>query len=134
MGAVDHIGFSVRDLGASRRFFSEVLGFELVNGDPDYPAAFLDNGQAFITLWQIDEPDDAPEFDRKKYVGLHHIALDVDSFAALDNLHDQISRFPGARIEFAPEPAYGGPRKHMMVRDPSGLRIELGHTPPRPGK
>lgn len=32
-------------------------------------------------------------------------------------------------IELAPELAYGDPTKHMMIREPSGNRIEFAHTP-----
>ncbi|TPV94020.1 MAG: VOC family protein [Myxococcales bacterium FL481] len=126
---IDHIGFAVTDLDASRAFFVEVLGFRESGFDPDYPASFLSNDRAFVTLWRVEDPPNAVAFNRRQNVGLHHLALSVRSFDVLDALHHEIASFPGARIEFSPELAYGGPARHMMVRDPSGLRIELVHRP-----
>jgi lactoylglutathione lyase len=129
VAAVDHVGLAVKDLEASAAFFVEGLGYAVRGKDPSYPAAFLSNGRSLITLWQVAEPDSAVDFDRRQNVGLHHLALSVTSFEALDALHDRLAKMPGVRIEFAPELSYGGPAKHMMVYEPSGNRIELVHRP-----
>ncbi len=129
VAAVDHVGLVVKDLAASTAFFVDGLGYTVRGNDPSYPAAFLSNGHSLITLWQVEDPDAAIGFDRRKNVGLHHLALSVTSFDALDALHERLSKMPGVRIEFAPELSYGGPAKHMMVFEPSGNRIELVHRP-----
>lgn len=121
----DHVGLVVHDLEASKTFFTEVLGFRLVGSDADYPAHFLDNGKAFVTLWRAVDPKTAVRFDRKKNVGLHHMALAVDSEKSLHSLYQVASNFPGVIVEFAPELFYGGPSKHMMIYEPSGNRIEV---------
>lgn len=127
VGGLDHLGLTVPDLAASRAFFLEVLGFRVRGGDPSYPAWFLTNGSTTVTLWQADAG--AVPFDRRKNVGLHHLALSVDSFEALDALHRRIADWPGTTVDFAPELAYGGPAKHMMFREPGGNRVELIHRP-----
>ena len=129
MGGFDHVGLTVTDLQASTDFFTEVLGYQVVGGDDKYPAKFLTNGKAFITLWRATDPDKAVAFDRKNNVGLHHMALSVSSFEALDALYEKARKFPGVKVEFAPELAYGGPDKHMMIREPSGNRLEFVHRP-----
>ena len=121
----DHIGLVVRDLDASKTFFTDVLGFSLVGSDTDYPAHFLNNGEAFVTLWRASDPDTAIRFNRKNNVGLHHMALEVASEAALNRLHEIAKAFPGVVVEFPPEAFYGGPSRHMMIYEPSGNRIEL---------
>jgi len=63
--------------------------------------------------------------NRKKNVGLHHMALAVDSEKSLHSLYQVASNFPGVIVEFAPELFYGGPSKHMMIYEPSGNRIEV---------
>jgi lactoylglutathione lyase len=126
---VDHIGLTVVDLGASEAFFVDVLGFEQSGRNEDYPAVFLRNDAVTVTLWRAADPATAVHFDRRGNVGLHHLALSVDSFEALDRLHERISRAPGAKIEFAPEAFYGGPAPHMMIREPSGNRLEFIHRP-----
>lgn len=126
---LDHLGLAVLDLGASADFFINALGFELRGGDPDYPAKFLFNGHLFLTLWQVNDAESAVRFDRKNNVGLHHLALSVSSFEELDKLYEVASSWDGVVIEFSPELAYGGPDKHMMIREPSGNRLELVHRP-----
>ena len=121
----DHVGLVVRDLEASKTFFTDVLGFRLVGSDADYPAHFLDNGEAFVTLWRAADPTTALPFDRKKNIGLHHMALSAASEQALNSLYESAKEFPGVVIEFAPELFYGGPSMHMMIYEPSGNRIEV---------
>lgn len=127
VGGVDHVGLTVTDLAASERFFASELGFERVGADDAYPAVFLSNGAILVTLWRASEPDQALPFDRKQNVGLHHLAFSVESFAALDALHARLEHAPGVRIEFAPELLSGGPARHMMIREPSGNRLEFIH-------
>lgn len=129
VGGIDHVGLAVTKLGASEQFFTETLGFSFTRRDDDYPAVFLTNGHVIVTLWRVTDPSTAIPFDRKHNVGLHHLAFAVDSFAALDALHARLARAPGVRIEFAPEPLSGGPARHMMIREPSGNRLEFIHRP-----
>lgn len=127
----DHIGLTVTDLDLSTRFFVEALGWKKVGGDPSYPANFVSDGEMFLTLWQATDPQNAIRFDRKNNVGLHHLAITVPSFESLDTLYQRVKGFEGVVVEFAPELAYGGPGKHMMIREPSGNRLEFTHRPPK---
>ena len=125
----DHVGLTVQDLEASTKFFTEVLVWKKVGGDPKYPANFVTDGKMFLTLWAIQNKEEAVSFNRKTNVGLHHLAFAVDSFEVLEKIYQQAKVFPGVVIEFAPEPAYGGPAKHMILREPSGNRLEFKHSP-----
>jgi lactoylglutathione lyase len=127
----NHIGLTVNKLDLSTRFFVEALGWKQVGGDPSYPAKFVSDGNMFITLWQATDPATAVKFNRKNNVGLHHLAITVASFEALDTLYERVKAFEGVEIEFSPELAYGGPGKHMMIREPSGNRLEFTYRPPR---
>jgi len=131
-GDVDHVGLTVTDLDGSTIFFTDVLGFELLRRDEEYPATFVSNGEVMISLWRATDPNAATPFNRKTNVGLHHLALQVDSFESLDSMYEALKRADGVRIEFAPEPLRGGPAKHMMFREPSGNRLELIHRPATP--
>ena len=131
---INHLGLSVMNLDASTAFFTDVLGWQLDGTDPDYPAAFLTDGELFLTLWQVADPATAVAFDRRNNVGLHHLALTLPSNEALDALHETLKMVPGVIIEFAPELAYGGPSRHMMIREPSGNRLEFAYNPPREDK
>lgn len=122
--SLDHLGLSVKHLEKSADFFVEYLGFNIRGEDSKYPAKFLSNGFITLTLWQTTK-DKSIDFNRKTNVGLHHLALSVPSFEALDELYKKIKGVEGVVIEFAPESFYGGPSKHMMIREPSGNRIEF---------
>ena len=119
-----HIGLTIPDLDATRRFFVESLGFEQVGEVPVYPAVFLSDGSTMLTLWQAEDPASATPFDRRRNVGLHHFAMRVDA-EALDGLHERLSRLDDVEIEFAPEVLGGGPARHMMVYTPGGVRMEF---------
>ena len=122
---VNHVGLTVPDLAATRAFFLDTLGFSQIGEMPDYPAVFLTDGVSMITLWQAENPATAVPFDRKTGIGLHHLALAVESADALDSLHNTLKATAGVAIEFAPEPLTGFPAKHMMCAIPSGIRVEF---------
>ena len=130
VGGINHFGLTVTDLSASELFFTDVLGFELLGRDEDYPSVAVANDEILITLWRTSNPDSAIQFDRKQNVGLHHLAFNVGSFEELDSLHNVLRSTPGVIIEFSPEPLSGGPTRHMMIREPSGNRLEFIHNPP----
>lgn len=128
---MNHVGLTVSDLDKSFAFFTETLNWEDAGGYPDYPSKFVTDGEMFLTLWQVTDPANAIAFDRKNNVGLHHLALTVKSRDALDVLYERFLETEGVVIEFSPEPNGGGPTIHMMIREPSGNRLEFAYTPPR---
>lgn len=122
---INHLGLSVSKLDETAAFFIDVLGWQKAGEKPDYPAVFVSNGSLFLTLWQVKDPATAIPFNRRENVGLHHLAITVNSLDNLHTLHDRLKALPNVRIEFAPEHLGDGPTTHMMIRDPSGLRLEF---------
>ncbi len=122
---VHHVGLTVPRLGDAREFFVEGLGFEQVGEVPDYPAVFLSDGTTMITLWQAEDPTNAIPFDRRRVIGLHHLALRAADSAALEVLHGELAARDDVEIEFAPESLGGGPVQHMMCRIPGNIRLEV---------
>nr|WP_086939399.1 VOC family protein [Thaumasiovibrio occultus] len=122
---LNHLGLSVDNLEASKNFFVEVLGWQESGYDPSYPRTAVSDGKLRLTLWQVDTSLNGAQFDRKKNVGLHHLAIQVESESKLAELYQKIKAHPLCTIEFAPELLAGGPRQHMMFNEPSGLRLEL---------
>ena len=100
---VHHVGLTVSNLDVARRFFVDTLRFEQVGEVPDYPAVFLTDGGTMITLWQVEDPSTAIAFDRRRVIGLHHLALAVDGDAGLDNMCQQLKDHSEVNIEFEPE-------------------------------
>ena len=126
---IDHIGLTVRNLNDTRDFFIQCLGWTLVGERPTYPAAFVSDGHVMLTLWQVTNPDGHVEFDRKTNVGLHHLALRVGSEEALNESFARVSGWPGVVAEFAPENLGEGPKRHAMVYEPGGIRLEFDFDP-----
>ncbi|MGH0031645.1 MAG: VOC family protein [Myxococcota bacterium] len=122
---IHHVGLTVPRLAETRRFFVETLGYSQVGEVPDYPAAFLSDGRVMVTLWQAADPERARAFDRKQGIGLHHLALAVESEAELKALHERLAGTGGVEVEFAPEPLGDGPIQHMMCAIPGGIRVEF---------
>jgi catechol 2,3-dioxygenase-like lactoylglutathione lyase family enzyme len=115
----------VKDLALARHFFCDCLGWRVVGENQAYPAAFVSDGNAIVTLWQVEDPDKCVPFDRRRNIGLHHLALKVADRNALDALHERVAAWPGTMIEFAPERSGKGSKVHFMVREPGGTRIEF---------
>ena len=128
---MNHVGLTVSNLEKSFAFFTETLNWQDAGGYPDYPSKFVTDGEMFVTLWQVTDTANYTSFDRKNNVGLHHLAITVKSREALDILHQRFLDTDGVVIEFSPEPNGGGPTIHMMIREPSGNRLEFAYTPPR---
>ena len=126
---IDHLGLTVRNLNVTRDFFIECLGWSLVGERPNYPAAFVSDGHIMLTLWQVTNPNGPVEFDRKTNVGLHHLALRVGSEQALNEIFARVSQWPGVVAEFAPENLGEGPKRHTMVYEPGGIRLEFDFDP-----
>ena len=122
---VHHVGLTVPDLEPARRFFLEALHYRQLGEVPEYPAVFLSDGTTMITLWQAEDSKSAVPFDRKRVIGLHHLALTVENKVALKDLHHRLRGRDDVEIGFAPEPLGNGPTQHMMSLIPGGIRVEF---------
>ncbi|MDG2004098.1 MAG: VOC family protein [Novosphingobium sp.] len=121
-----HVGLAVPDIEVARSFFCEALGYKTIGGVPDYPAHFVSDGTTLITLWQVSEPASARAFDRKRNIGLHHLALTVADDDAIEVVYDRVRAWPGTSIEFAPVAlSEGSSVRHFICAIPGGVRIEF---------
>jgi len=126
---LSHLGLTVSKLDQSTDFFTQVLGWRIAGEKPAYPAKFVTDGKIFVTLWQVSDVTTAKAFDRKNNVGLHHLALAVSSKESLEKLFKRFQSADNVVIEFGPEYNGQGPTIHMMIREPSGNRIEFTYKP-----
>ncbi|MFK8021461.1 MAG: VOC family protein [Pseudomonadales bacterium] len=122
---INHLGLAVKDLQASRSFFTELLAWTESGYDASYPRTAVSDGKLRLTLWQVDQTGKVIDFNRRSNVGLHHLALELESEKKLHELHSRLRKFPGVVMEFAPELVGDGPRMHMMCNEPGGIRIEF---------
>lgn len=122
---INYLGLAVWDLEKSTSFFVDALGWEESGRDDRYARTAVSDGMDRLTLWQVDQSLEIGSFDRRKNVGLHHLALEVVSEDALNEVAVKMNEWPGVEIEFIPELLGEGPRKHMMCCEPGGTRIEF---------
>ncbi len=122
---INHLGLAVRNLDETTRFFVELLGWTEAGRDLSYPRTAVSDETVRLTLWQVDHELEVEPFNRRKNIGLHHLALEVDSERVLLDLDKQLRIWPGVVMEFGPELVGTGPRKHMICAEPGGLRVEF---------
>ena len=56
---LDHIGLAVTDLEASKNWYCDVLGFEVIGHfyDSDVPVYFIKNGNTVYEMFELDIPE-----------------------------------------------------------------------------
>jgi catechol 2,3-dioxygenase-like lactoylglutathione lyase family enzyme len=123
---IHHLGLAVPNLDEAVSFFTDALGWHVKGRNEEYPAAFVNDGTVTVTLWQIPLSEMAVAFDRRRNIGLHHLAFAVRDFDSLIKVFDRVRAYPGVVIEF--EPMQIGPssnRHHFMCAMSGGIRIEF---------
>jgi catechol 2,3-dioxygenase len=83
-----HVVFRVHDIARSKDFYTRLLGFHVVEEDPDHGGVFMGLGEDIHTLDLIPSTASASggphrEFRSFDGLGVHHVAFAVDSHDAL---------------------------------------------------
>lgn len=118
---LDHVVLHVRDQGASRRFYTEVLGCTLDHVNEKFSLVQLRFGQNLIDLLPLDPKAPSP----RPEAGMDHLCLSI----RCDDLETVAAwlRARGVTVEgevIKRRGAFGeGPS--LYLRDPDGYRIEL---------
>jgi catechol 2,3-dioxygenase-like lactoylglutathione lyase family enzyme len=129
-----HVRFTVTDLERSRKFYTEVLGFEVAAespGDPNDPAVREDPAQLYggvvfqsngmlIGLRPVAEGGDRFESTR---VGLDHISFAVPSRPDLEAAATRLEERGIEHGEVMDLPAFG--IAILSFSDPDGIHLEL---------
>jgi catechol 2,3-dioxygenase-like lactoylglutathione lyase family enzyme len=145
---VDHIGFTVPDLEAARRFLIDVLGCEYMYSlgpferDGDWMTEHLNvdagarmerlhffrcGGKAIFEVFQYSAPDQRAVPPRNSDIGGHHVALYVDDLDAA------VAYLRAHGVEMLGEPtASTGPsegQRWVYFLSPWGMQFELVSYP-----
>lgn len=124
---VHHVGLVVRRLEESAQFFTGMLGWQEVRRDDSYPAIFVSDNTVMLSLWATRAPagpQTVQAFNKDINIGLHHLALQVESKDALHEIYRRLLEH-AVHIEFPPELLRDGPAQHMICYEPSGIRLEF---------
>jgi catechol 2,3-dioxygenase len=125
---IGHLMLSVADEAASRRFYTEVLGFRVSEQDIEHGGVFMTLGQNYHTL-DIDqnpEPTTAQR-PRRGQIGLAHIAFQVGSYAALRDAYRHLVDH-GVQILRATNHVN---QRSVYFADPDGNTLEIYYEVPR---
>lgn len=125
---IHHVGLSVMDVESAALFFEQQLGWKRTRSIVDYPAIYVSDGCTMLSLWQLRHPRSASNFDRKRTIGLHHLALQVSDHRQLEKLYQRLLKADNCGIEFAPQKIRQGPARHMMCCVDANIRIEFIST------
>jgi len=115
---VGHVVLGVRDPARSVKFYTEVLGMELVKVLDEMQMAFFSFGERDHDIAVIKVPDEQPVGSS----GLAHTALEIEGGQEqLRELYERLKR-SGARVEFTADHVL---TKSVYFFDPDGNRLEI---------
>ena len=113
-----HIGVKVKDIEASKKFYTELLGFQIddENDLGRVKLVFLSNGNCLIELISADVVPEMPG-------QIDHICMEVEGIDAL------VAELKQNGLVFDGEVSYGaairGGIKNIFFKGPDGERIEF---------
>ena len=123
---LDGFGLFVEDMGKMIRFYRDVLGFEIKEGENTSNVYLIKDETLFLLYGRNDfEKMTSRKYEYVKGLNGHfEIALYVDTFAEVDKAYeDAISK--GAVSVLPPETEPWGQRT-CYIADPEGNLIEIG--------
>ena len=142
--ATNHTSFTVSDLDRSIAFFSEILGFEMVNRalrDPklissitgvpgaDIEVAYIQGPGHRLELIQYHGPSERSQVDSRPCdSGFAHVAYDVDDVDAAVAASAPYQVLPIGEVTVIDKGPNAG-RKVVYLRDPDGVTIEYIEAP-----
>ncbi|XZF16606.1 SMU1112c/YaeR family gloxylase I-like metalloprotein [Chitinophagaceae bacterium MMS25-I14] len=121
--AVHHIAIICSDYNRSKKFYTEILGLEIIrevyrNERQSYKLDLALNGHYIIELFSF--PDPPKRVSRPEAAGLRHLAFATDDIeTAVSSLH-----IMGVTTEPVRVDEYTG-KKFCFFEDPDGLPLEL---------
>ena len=142
--ATNHTSFTVSALDRSIAFFSEILGFEMVNRalrDPklissitgvpgaDIEVAYIQGPGHRLELIQYHGPSERSQVDSRPCdSGFAHVAYDVDDVDAAVAASAPYQVLPIGEVTVIDKGPNAG-RKVVYLRDPDGVTIEYIEAP-----
>jgi glyoxylase I family protein len=134
VGTLNHIRFTVTEIGRAEAFYGVVLGFmgyRLVEKSADRLAwaAMTSDGSLQWVILSAAHPDSLDRPHDRYAPGLHHLAWNAEDRDQVDRLH-ALLRDIGATVldppaEYDYEPGYYA----VFFLDPDGLKLEFVHVP-----
>ena len=115
---VGHLVLNVRDVEASTRFYTEILGFGIAVQRPNM--TFLTCGKIHHDLALFKASEDSPPVSEGQ-VGLNHFAVQVEDLDALKETYLRLKE-KGVPVDNTVD---HGMTQSVYFHDPDGIRIEF---------
>ena len=118
---IGHAVIKVRDLDRSRKFYTEVLGMQIMKDVSEIRAVFLANhgrDHHELALFEIGSEAEAPN---PKAVGLAHIAFRLGSQEELEAAYHEL-KDKGVPVHFT---VNHGITRSVYFEDPDGYELEV---------
>lgn len=130
---LNHVAYVTRDTGATRKFYTEVLGMKLVGSAEDEKVGSTGAAGRFLhTFFQLGDGSCVAFFEIEGVENDHHetplprwaphLALSVGSRAELDSAH---KRLKDSGVEVIGVVEHEGIWSSIYFFDPNGVRLEL---------
>jgi len=123
---LDGVGLLVNDMPTMIRFYRDVLGFEITEGEDAVNVYLIKDG----TLFMLYERKNFEKMTNRKYEylkglnGHFEIALYVDTFEEVDNEYARIIAQGGSPVMEPTTEPWG--QRTCYIADPEGNLIEIG--------
>ena len=118
---IGHVVIKVRDLERSKKFYTEVLGMQVMHRVPEIGAVFLANharDHHEIALFQIGPNAESP---KPNQIGLAHIAFRLRCEEELQAAYEEL-KAKDVPVNFT---VNHGVTKSVYFRDPDGYELEV---------
>ena len=119
-----HVGLNVSDLEGSKRFYQEVLGFQVMGESQEEGRrfAFLGDGKKLVlALWEQSDGRFA-----KRQPGLHHLSFQAETMEQVEAYRDKLRELNvELRYEDIVPHGEGMASGGIWFEDPDGIRLEI---------
>jgi catechol 2,3-dioxygenase len=128
LARIGHVALRVADIERSRKFYSTLLGFEVVEEDPEHGGVFmaLEGLSHTIDLFPIPGGQTAPA-PTPDAVGVRHVAFLVDSEQALKDAYLTLQANDVAIVRAVDHVS----QKSVYFHDPDGNLLEIYYELPQ---
>ena len=126
---IGHCALRVRDVERSKWFYTEVLGFQLMEEDPEHGGAFMSlpgDAHTIDVSPAANAGDSRPALGDGDRVGLTHIAFKVGSYEALKEAFDSLKAHEIEVIRMMDHLS----QRSIYITDPDGNGLEIYYEYP----
>ncbi len=127
LAGIGHVLLRVADEERSKRFYRDVLGFQVAEQDPEHGGVFMTLGDGFhaLDITQHSAPG-AAEQPHRGQIGLVHVAFKVASYGALRDAYSHLLK-NGVEILRAVDHIC---QRSVYFTDPDGNGLEIYYEMP----